>query len=564
MKRIREIINKYIYIIIFLFAIPAVRYLFVKGYFGVSDDLHVGWLFEMDRSIKALQFPPRFVPDLSFGFGYPLFNFVYPLPFYIAEMFHLVGFSLTDSIKILMGLSLPLSSIFMYKFLRLYLNEELSLSGAVLYLYSPYRALEIFVRGSIGEIVAFVFFPLVLFSLTKLYLEENKLLKNKFIALGAFSLGALVLSHNIMAYMFVPFVVVYALFLVLFVSKNKIYLIFDYLKVAVFGLLLSIYFWLPAILESSLMQYSTVFNFYDHYPTLKQLITPFWGYGASVPGPYDTMSFYSGLTGVFVFLVGFLFFVFNYKKYENKEKAVLIWSALVLVVSVFMMNHRSSFFWQTLPLLPYFQFPWRFLAMLTLVYPLFLISFSKIKNERVSLFVSILVVAFSVGNTFNYFKYSEFLGRNDEYYINRYIPLGTASEEYKKTGEEYLRLPKNTTTRPDKVYPRVYLDEGVNNVNFEVDNINSLKSKIVTKSDSDFVLNYSKYYYPGWVAKIDGTEVKINPGSPYGQITIMVPEGEHQVEIYFKETLFRKLLNIVSLLTAVLLVILSIKKYKNK
>ena len=93
MRSLREIISKNIYLILFLFAIPAIRYLFVKGYFGVSDDLHIGWLFEMDRSIKALQFPPRFVPDLSFGFGYHLFNFVYPLPFYIAEVFHLIGFS---------------------------------------------------------------------------------------------------------------------------------------------------------------------------------------------------------------------------------------------------------------------------------------------------------------------------------------------------------------------------------------------------------------------------------------------------------------------------------------
>lgn len=564
MNNIRKFIDRYITIIVALISIPAIRYLFVDGYFGVSDDLHIGWLFEMDRSIKALQFPPRFVPDLSFGFGYPLFNFVYPLPFYIAEVFHLIGFSLTDSIKVLMGLSLPLSSIFMYKLLRLYLNEELSLSGAILYLYSPYRALEIFVRGSVGEIVAFVFFPLVLYSLTKLVLEESKRNKNKFISLGAFSLGFLVLSHNIMAYMFVPFAILYGLSLIIFVSKNKKELIFDFLKVAIFGLLLSIYFWLPAISESGLMQYSTVFNFYDHYPTLKQLVTPFWGYGASVPGPYDTMSFYSGLTGVFVFVLGLSFFVYNYKKYENKEKVILVWSIFTILISIFMMNHRSAFFWRNLPLLPYFQFPWRFLAMLTLVYPLFLISFSRVKNEKVSSVVVILVLVFSIGNTFNYFKYSEFLGRSDGYYINRYIPLETASEEYVKTGEEYLRLPKNTTKRPDKVYPRVYLDNEFKNVTLDINNLNSLNSKIITKSDSDFVLNYSKYYYPGWVAKIDNKEVVIKPGLPYGQITVSVPKGEHIVEVYFKETLFRKVLNVVSLLTVILLVILSIKKGSNK
>ena len=45
----------------------------------------------------------------------------------------------------------------MYKLLREYTKEDFSLAGAVLYVYAPYRALEMFVRGTIGEIVAFVF-----------------------------------------------------------------------------------------------------------------------------------------------------------------------------------------------------------------------------------------------------------------------------------------------------------------------------------------------------------------------------------------------------------------------
>ena len=184
----QKFITKYLYFIILVLSIPAVRYLFVNGYFGVSDDLHIGWLFEMDRVVKMLQFPPRYVPDLSFGFGYPLFSFVYPLPFYIAEIFHLVGFSLVNSVKLVFGLSIPLSMYFMYKLLREYTKEDFSLAGAVLYVYAPYRALEMFVRGTIGEIVAFVFFPLIILSVIK---------KKPYIL--ALSLTGLILSHNIMA-----------------------------------------------------------------------------------------------------------------------------------------------------------------------------------------------------------------------------------------------------------------------------------------------------------------------------------------------------------------------------
>ena len=281
----------------------------------------------MDRVIKMLQFPPRYVPDLSFGFGYPLFNFVYPLPFYIAEFFHLVGFSLVNSVKLVFGLSIPFSMFFAYKLLKHYLSEELSLAGATLYVYAPYRALEIFVRGTIGEIVAFVFFPIILYSVIKK--------KPYFLAL---SFAGLILSHNIMAYMFMPFLLV-------FIIANKSFMVS--LKGILLGLLCSIYFWFPALLESKLMKYDTVFNFYDHYPTLKQFITPYWGYGASVAGNYDTMSFYMGITGLVVVGVGLILFFLNLKKFSKEEKYSLVgelWYFYIyfydeLSFSIFMEEH---------------------------------------------------------------------------------------------------------------------------------------------------------------------------------------------------------------------------------
>jgi hypothetical protein len=541
MEKIRKIIDKYILIIVFVFCIPAIRYLFIDGYFGVSDDLHIGWLHQMDRVVEMQQFPPRYVPDLSFGFGYPLFNFVYPLPFYIAEVFHLIGFSLVDSVKILMGLTLPVSMFFMYRLLRTYLNEELSLAGGILYVYAPYRALEIFVRGSVGEIVAFVFFPLILYAI----------LNGKYLILGL-STTLLILSHNILSFMFFPFV------LLLVLLNRKQFL--NNVKGILLGLLGSIYFWLPAIYESNLFKYDTVFNFYDHYPTLKQLITPFWGYGASVPGPYDTMSFYSGLTGVFVMLIALVYFFINIKKYQLTEKIFLLWSFFLVALSVFMMNHRSVILWENLPLIAYFQFPWRFLAMLTLAYPLFLVSFKLVKNTKITTVVSLIVIFFAIVTNFNYFKYSEYLGRQDDYYLNRYIVQETASDEYKKTSEEYLRLPKDNTKRPDKIYPRFYVDENIYDVSILEMDSTPMNSNAEVQSPRDFILNYSKYNYPGWQVKIDGSRVNILSGKPFGQISFNVPSGVHKIEVKYRDTNLKKLLNIISLLTIVYLGVKLIRK----
>lgn len=80
-------------ILLFVLSVPAIAALIPGGFYGASDDLHIAWLNQMHRALMSGQIPPRFVPDLSFGFGYPLFNFVFPLPFYIGEVFHLVVFT---------------------------------------------------------------------------------------------------------------------------------------------------------------------------------------------------------------------------------------------------------------------------------------------------------------------------------------------------------------------------------------------------------------------------------------------------------------------------------------
>ena len=185
-----------------------------------------------------------------------------------------------------------------------------------------------------------------------------------------------------MAYMFIPF-------LILFIIASKSFWIS--LKGILLGLLCSIYFWFPAILESRLMKYDTVFNFYDHYPALKQFITPYWGYGASVPGNYDTMSFYMGAVGILVIIFGSIIFLLNQKKFSNEEKILIGWGIIISLLSVFMMNFRSAWFWRNLPLLPYFQFPWRFLAMITLASPFFIIAFSKLKQLKYIPFIIIFL-----------------------------------------------------------------------------------------------------------------------------------------------------------------------------
>ena len=547
-------INRFWWIILLILLIPAVKALFVGGFYGASDELHVAWLYEIERSLLSGQFPPRFVPDLSFGFGYPLFNFVFPLPFYIAEIFRLFQFNLVDSIKIVFGVSLVLSA-FSFVFLLKYLSPSklIGLSGALLYVYTPYRATDTYVRGAIGECLSFVFLPLVVLAVFKL--TDGKTNQGlKWIGIGALSLAGLVLSHNITTYMFLPFAALLAI-LKLVLDKHKRYeMLVRLFAMGIFGLLISSYFWAPALTESSFMKYDTVFNIKDHFPTLRQLITPYFGYGASVPGPGDGLSFFVGGLNLFLLISAPVVLFKAWRKSDLNFKIITSWILFSTVVAVFFMNHRSSFLWDKIPLLPYFQFPWRFLILTTFLTPLLVVIFNFIKRGDLIIFLLVLI---SISLSFQSFRPEHFLGRTDQYYLNKYIPAPFAKEEYLTHREEYLRLPKESLTRPEKNYPVVEVLSGTLSETVSINDLH-IKAKVVMNHDSQLIFN--KYFFPGWQAKVDGKKTKVETAEPFGQIKVAIPQGVHEVEFYFQETSFRMFFNILSLVSLILAVSFLFKK----
>jgi len=530
-QKIQKLLSKKIGWLIPILLIPAIWSLFVPGWGGLSDDMHVAWLHQMVQTFLAGKWPPRYVPDLSFGFGYPLFNFVFPMPFYLGSLFYFLGLTLVDSLKAVFGVSLVASFASMYFLLKHLSNKWLALIGAIVYVYTPYRATDVYVRGAVGESLAFVFFPLIVLAV----LRAGKNIE--WLGVGSLGVAGLILSHNITAMMFIPLAFILALMLK---SNLKVYLLF------LLGLLVSLYFWFPAIWDSKLMQYATVFDAKDHFPTIKQLITPHFGWGASVPGPYDGMSFFLGLPNLLLMALGAGLIITRKKTIGREKEILLLWAMSLMAVSIFMMNYRSSILWDNLPLLPYFQFPWRFLALMAFASSLLAIFLKELKGG-VWFGVILIVIATLFGA--KYFRFYKFNGWSDSFFLNRYIPVPEASFEYHQTGEEYLRLPLGTNVRPDQNFPRFFSEQKM-----EVGNLielNALEAKATISSKEALVVSYNRYLFPGWRVYIDGQEVKIMAGEPYGQIAFDVGFGTHQVEIVWRETRRNKILDFVSLFALV-------------
>src|SRR6266849_6192839 len=98
-----------------IFAMPVILPYFHKGYFPTHDgEWAVVRLGDMFRSLRDHQFPVRYSGYLNFGYGYPLFNFVYPAPYYIGTFLHFFKLGFVDTIKLLFALSVIVSAIAMY------------------------------------------------------------------------------------------------------------------------------------------------------------------------------------------------------------------------------------------------------------------------------------------------------------------------------------------------------------------------------------------------------------------------------------------------------------------
>ena len=383
MRALKIITNKNFIplIVLLVFAFLAARHLvFERGYFMMHDDLQMMRQLEMDKCFRDGQIPCRWVPDMGYGFGFPLFNYYPPLPYLVGEVVHVLGFSFMETVKVTFALSLILSGITMYFLSKKFFGRIGGVLSGVFYLWAPYRSVDIFVRGAMNESWSFIFFPLIfLFSYKLLTEERSKYTRN--IIILALSYAGLLTSHNIMVMIFTPFFAGWVI-LHLFMGKswNRIP------QLILSGLLafgFSAFFLLPVLLEQNLVHLETLINEYfdyvAHYVSLNQLlISRLWDYGGSYFGAdTDAMSFQIGhlhwLLSVAVGVVLIPIFIFqkgNLVKRIRSNPLVMVTGYLLVVgwFSAFMTHSRSIFIWQAIPFLKFTQFPWRFLTIVVFTF----------------------------------------------------------------------------------------------------------------------------------------------------------------------------------------------------
>jgi hypothetical protein len=505
--------------LLIVLAIPALLPLFHKGFF-VTDDGE--WMIirfsAFHQALRDGQFPVRFLSRLNHGYGYPVANFLYPGFMYLAEPFKFAGLGFVNSIKVVIGLSLLLSSIFTFFWLRRLFDTVSAFVGGVVYLYVPYHLYDIYTRGSVGEILALAVVPFVLWQIER---------ESFFWA--SLGIAVLILSHNTLAVFFLPIIILYMVISIKIKNHKK--LVSMYSGIPVVGLALSAFFWLPAITELQYTRFSSVVvSDYFHYFASMQLI---------------------GIGSVFVF--GLSLFLIS-KKHSNKKLSRLLFLFTALsICCIFYSSEFSKSIWPYLPS-SFVQFPFRLLSYL-IVCVSFVAAFALSYYKGTARWLIGGLIFFLVGfSSVSYLQPKEYFDKGEAFYAT--------NEDTTTVKNEYM--PKWVKTDPTE-HPQQIITSlnPAYKINVEVSNANFIRFSTLN-NNKGYTALVSKIYYPGLKADSNFFNEKLLPVTynHQGLVEIHVPAHAPFVVLSFGETPLRLFADIVSFVTFACLV--TYQLYKSK
>ncbi len=553
-----------IYLIALLLLItPTFSRLIRSGFFPMQDDLQAFRQLQMDKCFADLQIPCRWVPDMGYGFGYPQFNYYPPSVFYLGEIIHLVGFQFIDTVKILFIAGFILSALGSFIFLRSLFGNFPALVGSVMYSFAPFKAVEVYVRGSLSEFWALVFFPFLFWSSFR-FIKTQKMRYGLWLALF---IGLMLLTHNLMSMLILPLLAVWCLLLVFLERKTA--LLKKMLLLALLGAGLSAFFTIPLLAEKQYVHTETLlggyFDYRQHFvPWQKLLLSNSWGYGSSNLGQTEALNLSTGPVSVLLGLIGVVLASASFRKAKKISILVLAVAVLELLI-LFMIHQRSSFLWQLVPVLAWLQFPWRFLALS--IFLLSVLSSAAIyylgRWPKLAILAGVAAIILVTALHGNFFQPKSWLEISDRdkfsgepwqkqltISIFDYLPV-------------YAKFPPN---RPAPDVPEVL--EG--NVKFTgyYKGSDYQTGQLVAHSPS--TIRLPLFDFPGMVVTVDDQRVPIRHdecrGEDYcfGLITLSLSPGSHRIKAELTDTLARSVGNWLTLISFLILTALTMTQVRGK
>lgn len=539
------------------FSLFALAPLTAPGYFIYAHDArHSVYFLQMfDQSVRDGAWFPRWAADMVFGYGYPLWLILAPMPFFVGEAFHLIGLDFVSSVKMVDGLAILFSGLTMYLFASRVLNKNAALVAALAYIYIPYHLVDSYVRAAQAELVSFVFPPLVFWAFYRL--AETK--QARYAPIAALAYAGLLLAHISMGVIFTPIIGAYILFLAFQVSDFKLQItptawrfsFYSFLSI-VLALGIAAIFLLPVLFEKSYLTddplISGFFSYQKHFLNASQLFSPLWGYGYGDTGENGANQFSLQL-GLIPVLLAFTA-VYAIRSTRDAIRAHIALFAIITLAIIFATLPISEPIWRRLAsVVAFVQFPWRLLIVtcftLAFLSGAAMQAFSEIKSSlgQTLALILLFVMASSpytepqhTDAVFNYQTQMEFETKYGEL-LGDTVWLKGDRPKTSPLVEQYIR--------GQPLQKAIALDDGAL---VETLRHGGQSDDIRVEATSPTRVMVYTRYFPGWTATLDGAPISIEPYGEQGLIATREPivTGSHLLRLRFEDTPIRLIGAIVS------------------
>ncbi len=525
---------------------------------ALADALRAGVLF------------PRWFPDFTFDYGYPVLNYYPPLFYYPSALLRLVGLEMVLSLRLPISVGFAFSAWWMYRFAREFFSVWPAVVCVICYQFYPYRMLDLLERGAFPEFAAFMWLPLVaLYGIraaaarpkTNVGLSREPGIAaqeqgsyRKFLAWAGLAFACLILTHSLTALMTV---IVMAIVLAMFVLlRHREGLVsrfsagYTAAGIAAVGILLSSWFTLPVLFELKWVGIGRGFavgTWMDHMAGWSDLFEPalIYSYRYSDP-PTFFLPIYTIPIGIAA-----LYIVLAAK--SRSLRLITLVTLLSTILVTWLTTASSLWLWASAEFLfEKLQFPWRWQVFVSFGTSLLLaasleqlLGLRKLPGKTVPIILTLLSAYIVIYSTLGLDYPVGDDPRNEGISAPGLWKLNSRLGERDSEGNRMGSWPREFMPVWVEVDPRSIggppWDKPImpdSNETLEVVPIRGglLKHQYQVTTQQTFRLLFHQFYFPSWRVTLDGVQAKVEPASQLALASVEIPPGTHDVVLEWGPT----------------------------
>jgi hypothetical protein len=408
---------------------------------------------------------------------------------------------------------------------------------------------NLYIRQALAEFSAFPFYPLALYGFGRFTRDRDR----RFLVLGAIGFACVFFAHNAAALLFTP--IVFAFIVYNACSARSLRLLMQLFAGAAMGMALSALVWLPILVEMKEVHIDRLIEgdlkYSNHLVNIPQFFSTTWGFGLSLPGSRDGMSFSLGWPHVLMLVAAVVI------ARKRKTRGLVYLFAVLAAVYCFLMTPLALWLWDNVSILQPVEFPWRMLGSVSVCVAIVVASLGGLQtrvSRRLALTIAVgSLVALNLSHIAaeRYYRLDDHDWTPDQ--IARRGVSVTTREEYE---------PRSVLNRPPYEAEKLRTIRGDAQISWLFRKPEFWTAQVSASQES--VLRANLFYFPGWAASVDGKPIPTQTSPETGEIQMELPAGEHRLMLEFRRTAPRVYGQAISTVALVVMVLTFFKSLPDR